>query len=242
MFRATSVRARHLLAVAGLAATSLSDSRSRRTLQCDYAPLNQAKFPSTMTIHDSQFKLVSSGTRKVTFIGISVYDLGLYIDTLDIPVLNTKLRALQIDSEEKLIATLMNPVKGAEFMDTLDTISFSIRIMPVRNTDVAHMRDGFVRGITARHDPDEQTLQAFKEFFPNPRKSFNKEQVMLLTCWKGQKLDLDIDNHDYGTFSAHGDEAKRLLRAFFATYVSGSKVACEPVRKEFIEQIVHEAF
>lgn len=241
MFRANAIHLRKLLALTALAATSAGASIPYKALQCDYSPLNKAGFPSKMTIRDSQFDLISSGTRKVTFLGISVYDIGLYIDTHDIPVLNAKLKALQIDSKEDLKAHLMDPITGVEFMEILNDISLSIRITPVRNTDIAHMRDGFVRGITARHDPEEQVLQGFKEFFPNPRKSFNKQQIMLLTCWKGKELELDIDGHDYGVFSANGDEARRLLQSFIGTYVSGAKVACEPVRKEFIEQIVQEA-
>lgn len=191
-----------------------------------------------LKIKQHDFSLVAAGTRKVTFLSISVYNIGIYIDTEDISVLNAALKDLYIDSLEDLQLYLQDPMKGSNFLDRLNDVSFSLRITPVRNTDIAHMRDGFVRGILLRYDPDEQTLKAFKEFFPNPRRAFLKDEVMSLTLWKNRSLDLDIDGHDYGTFQAQGEEAKQLLRAFFGTYTSGKKVADEPLRREFIQQII----
>lgn len=202
-----------------------------------------------MKLKDSDFTLVSSGTRKVTFLSISVYDLGIYIASTDVPHLNARLAALHIDTPEQLHAYLLDPETGSRFLESLvKEVSVAVRITPVRNTDIAHMRDGFVRGILARMDPMTESLESFKEFFPSPRKKFNKEEVMILTSWKGKRLDLSIDGHDYGAYEATGlndaDVAKDrvgVIAAFVATYVAGKKVACEPLRTEFIQQISQEA-
>lgn len=235
---------RHLLAPSLIAVSAaglaIGVQNTRHRLRCDYSPANTVGLPSSLTIKDAQFKLVASGTRKVTFLSISVYDVGIYIDTDDIPRLNAALRSLQVESPTELEAHLRDPVRGAEFLNRLEDVSLALRITPVRNTDIAHMRDGFVRGVLLRHDPAEQSLQSFKEFFPNPRKAFLKTDTMLLTVWKGHKLDLDINGHDYGTYQGQGQEAKQLLRAFIGTYTSGLKVASEPLRQEFVHQITQE--
>lgn len=202
-----------------------------------------------MRLDGSDFTLISSGTRKVTFLSISVYDLGIYIALADIPQLNARLAALHIDTPEQLHAYLLDPETGSRFIESLvKEVSIAVRITPVRNTDIAHMRDGFVRGILARMDPMTESLESFKEFFPSPRKKFNKEEVMILTSWKGKKLELSIDGHDYGTYEAAGltnaemaQDRVGVIAAFIATYVAGKKVACEPLRTEFVQQIAQEA-
>lgn len=175
----------------------------------------------------------------MTFLSIAVYDVGIYIHTAheDMAKLITELKS-EDDQSLDLQARLLDPVKGSELLDKILDLSLAIRITPTRNTDIAHMRDGFVRGVLARFEPDEASLQAFKEFFPNPRKSFTKDQVMLLTSWNGRDLRLEIDGHDYGSFSAHAKASRKLVKSFLATYISGLKVASEPVRQEFVQQLV----
>ncbi|CCG82458.1 Uncharacterized protein C18G6.01c [Taphrina deformans PYCC 5710] len=233
---------RFILPVAALSSAGLASAvqNQKRRLHCDYSPRNTPKLPPSLRIKDKDFILVAAGTRKVTFLSISVYDVGIYISSSDIPHLNAALRSIQVDSPTALIEHLKDPVDGASFLNALDNVSYAVRITPVRNTDIAHMRDGFVRGVLLRHNPDAESLQSFKDFFPNPRKAFLKTDVMLLTVWNGQRLDLDINGHDYGTYQGFGVETSNLLKAFIGTYTSGKKVASEELRQEFVEQIVQE--
>lgn len=203
-----------------------------------FEPVNKAQFPTVLEVDKSTFELVSSGTRRVTFLSIAVYDVGIYLCTDDIGKLRTELRSRDLGSLAELQAKLLDPMEGPELFDALLDLSFAIRITPTRDTDIAHMRDGFVRGILARCDSDEDSLQSFKEFFPNPRRSFKRNQIMLLTSWKGRELNLNIDGHNYGSFEAHTEGAKsQIIKSFLATYVAGKKVASESVRQEFVTQI-----
>lgn len=217
-------------------------SRGRtESLSCDYNPRNEALFPAYITRRDDQiFKLVSSGTRKVTFLSISVYNVGIYIADSDISTLNNSLRTLNLTTDSLKDALLSSDHGNKFFESILDNVSVMIRITPVRDTDIAHMRDGFVRGITARCRPDEFALQGFKDSFPNPRTPFKKHSTMLLTVWKPQLggMQLEIDGHDYGSYNT--ESARTLLKAFIMTYISGQRVASEPVRQEFIAQILKE--
>lgn len=215
----------------------------KRPLRCDYTPTNRPAFPKTITRRNTPFQLVSADTRKVTFLSISVYDVGLYVAQEDIAVINAALKDLKIDSKQDLEAHLVDPNKGAAFFDRiLNDISFVVRITPVRNTDIAHIRDGFVRGIVARIDPDVEALESFKESFPNPRKPFLKESVMTITLWKRSagQMEIDIDGHDYGGYNNDDDKKRGITSSFLSTYLSGKKVASESLRLEFIRQITKE--
>ena len=241
-YRPLFTHARPLRFAIGALGVSAIYHATQPKLKCDYSPQNTPQFPNEVVRkHNKVFKLVSSGTRKVTFLSISVYHVGVYVAEEDIPSLNNRLRAISATTSTDLSKYLVSDPKASEFFDSiLDDLSVVIRITPVRNTDIAHMRDGFVRGILARCKPEDLTLQGFKDSFPNPRTAFNKDSVMLLTVWKQRLggLELEIDGHDYGAFNVDG--ARPLLKAFASTYLSGSRVASEPVRREFVEQIVKE--
>lgn len=216
-------------------------------LRCDsyqgpqrfFRPSNQPQFPDTINIKGKKFDLVSSGTRRVTFLSIAVYDVGIYMDTnkQDMSRMIQQVRAVAGEDSSSIRSDMLASKQGDQLIDCILDMSMAIRITPTRNTDIAHMRDGFVRGVLARFEPDESSLKAFKGFFPNPRRAFAKNQVMLLTSWRHGDLELDIDGHDYGSFSGKGDDAKKLIKSFLATYISGAKVASEPVRQEFVKQI-----
>ncbi|KAL9108198.1 MAG: hypothetical protein Q9187_008325, partial [Circinaria calcarea] len=107
--------------------------------------------------------LLGLGVRTVSFLSIQVYVVGLYIATPDIAALQSRLvrrvagtetaSALVPSEKEQLKRMLLDGEVSEEIWDTVlrdGGIRSVIRIVPTRNTDFAHLRDGWVRGITAR--------------------------------------------------------------------------------------------
>ncbi|MCJ1255314.1 Altered inheritance of mitochondria protein 18 mitochondrial [Lignoscripta atroalba] len=119
---------------------------------------------------NQEYHLLGLGIRTVSFLSIQVYVVGLYISTADISTLQARLvkkvagtetaSTLVADEKETLRAMLLGE-KGTgsgsrsdeEIWDQVlreGGIKSVIRIVPTRNTDFGHLRDGWVRGITAR--------------------------------------------------------------------------------------------
>ncbi|KAF8418825.1 chalcone-flavanone isomerase-domain-containing protein [Tirmania nivea] len=107
-----------------------------------------------------EYVLLGWGVRTVSFLRVQVYVAGLYIHRGDLPLLHRRLLAGPAPPTSAAAALMGPPVR------TL------LRIVPVRNTDWAHLRDGFVRAVLAHALPDDHdhedfsaALAAFKALF-----------------------------------------------------------------------------
>ncbi|KIJ21514.1 hypothetical protein PAXINDRAFT_95084 [Paxillus involutus ATCC 200175] len=117
-------------------------------------PATSIEFPKELRI-PSRFplpphSLVGVGVRTVSFLGIKVYSVGFYADLAN-PKLHIPITATP---EEKIHHIVRNT-------------SCVIRIVPTRNTSYSHLRDGFVRALTARVQlaRSRQTLSPETELF-----------------------------------------------------------------------------
>ena len=112
---------------------------------------------------EHEYQLLGLGIRTVSFLSIQVYVVGLYIATPDIAALQSRLvrrvagtetaSTLVPSEKEQLKRMLLDGEMSEEVWDAVlreGGIRSVIRIVPTRNTDFAHLRDGWVRGITAR--------------------------------------------------------------------------------------------
>ncbi|PGH17769.1 hypothetical protein AJ79_00910 [Helicocarpus griseus UAMH5409] len=120
-----------------------------------------------------QYTLIGQGIRTVSFLSIQVYVVGLYIATSDIAAIQQRLvrraatptsasavnesavaaTSLVPGEREELKKMLLDPEKGEEIWNQVlrdSGIRTALRIVPTRNTDFLHLRDGWVRAITAR--------------------------------------------------------------------------------------------
>ncbi|KAK0735336.1 chalcone-flavanone isomerase-domain-containing protein [Apiosordaria backusii] len=215
---------------------------------------------TTSTSPETEYTLVGLGTRTVTFIGISVYVVGFYVATADIASLQSALvkkvnpiaTTLVPGERDQLRSALLDPVEGAKTWDELLSHGIparsAFRIIPVRDTDFHHLRDGFVNAIKARGPElsgngvdDEEFGQAVKQF----RAVFNRGKVP-----KGKELILARD--DKGHLSIAFDAGKksggrqligvvedeRVSRALWLNYLAGKQVASEPARRSIVEGIM----
>ncbi|KAK3499584.1 chalcone-flavanone isomerase-domain-containing protein [Neurospora hispaniola] len=208
----------------------------------------------------TEYTLVGFGLRTVTFIGIQVYVVGYYVATADVASLQSALTkkvnpiatTLVAGERDQLRTDLLDPAKGKEIWDGLLANGIParsvFRVIPVRDTDFHHLRDGFVRAIQARAGKvgDEQFGEAMKDF----RQIFNrgkvpaKQELLLIRDGEG-KLSVVYDD---GGNKKEGRPAGRQLvgtvddervsRALWLNYLAGKKVASEPARKSIVEGIM----
>lgn len=146
-------------------------------------PATQIRLPRQLDINGQTYRLLGFGPRSVTFLSIKVYVVGLYVPA-----------NLQIDHQTP-------PVSLAQ------TVPALLYIAPTRGTGAAHLRDGFVRSLTAymKQLPvegmspeivaDQQQhmltdIDAFKALFP--KANIAKGAVLLLEqTTKGLRLTFD---------------------------------------------------
>jgi hypothetical protein len=121
-----------------------------------------------------------------------------------------------------------------------------IRIVPTRNTDFHHLRDGWVRQITDRAQTpankgeyqDESfgvSMQEFKALFN--RGSVPKQKELLLIRDHQGKLAVWYDD---GKFPQRLGEVadERISRAVWLNYLAGKTVASEGARKSIVEGVM----
>ncbi|KAL4874455.1 chalcone-flavanone isomerase-domain-containing protein [Aspergillus karnatakaensis] len=125
---------------------------------------------------EEEYQLLGLGIRTVSFLKIQVYVVGLYVAKSDISELQRRLvetavhppsddqvisNAVGASSATSLVSTerqrlkelLLDEEKGEDAWNTIlkePGLRTVFRIVPTRNTDFLHLRDGWVRGITAR--------------------------------------------------------------------------------------------
>lgn len=207
----------------------------------------------------TEYTLVGLGMRTVTFIGIQVYLVGLYVATQDIAKLqhylvkkiNPVATTLIPSEKDDMRKRLRDPKEGEEMWDGIlkeAGCRTAFRISPVRDTDFHHLRDGFVRAITGRAQRDKAyndeafglAMKDFKALFN--RGSVPKKQEMLL-C-RGQTGELAV------TYGGEGEGGKmkrdvmgtikdeRLSRLLWLNYLAGNKVASDEARTNIIEGVM----
>lgn len=203
---------------------------------------------------DTEYTLVGLGTRSVSFLGINVYVVGYYVATADIAELQARLirrvnpiASTLISSEkDELRAKLLDPVEGEAIWDELLRSGVParscVRVVPVRDTDFPHMRDGFVRAIQPRVDgaKDEKFGEAMREF----KRIFNrgkvpKQQELLMLRGRDGRLTMVFDDGKSAERQVLGTvDDERISRALWMNYLGGKKVASEEVRKNIVSGVM----
>lgn len=149
---------------------SIQSDASVDTVDC-----NKAVDPIPIKISSplsTQYELIGYGNREVSFLKFQVYALGLYIATEDLPlvkkILNSKFIESfyeDIDKTETLDehrANLSRALNDPQVSNILirnllsSGVRFTARICAIRNTDLSHLRDGFIR--TIRNNPNYSKL------------------------------------------------------------------------------------
>ncbi|KAK3297119.1 chalcone-flavanone isomerase-domain-containing protein [Chaetomium fimeti] len=210
----------------------------------------------------TEYTLVGLGLRTVTFINLQVYVVGYYVATADIAALQSALTkkvnpiatTLVAGEREELRAALLDPAEGERTWDELLSAGVparsAFRVVPVRDTDFHHLRDGFVRAVQARASPAAAADDSFGEAMRQFRAVFNRGSVpkrkeLLLVRDETGRMSIAYDG---GANKKEGRPAGRQLigvvedervsRALWLNYLAGKKVASEPARKSIVEGLM----
>lgn len=229
---------------------------------------------------EEQYQLVGLGIRTVSFLSIQVYVVGLYVAKSDISELHQRLLRTAVHppgqskgellagaesatslvpvEREQLKKVLLDPEHGEKAWNTIlkqDGMRTVWRIVPTRNTDFLHLRDGWVRGLTARAQnaiakakesggssefQDESFGSAVNDlkavFGGGQRKSMSKgESLMLARSAHGA---LDALYQPDATKSPRwlgrvSDE--RVSRLVWLNYLAGKTVSSEGARQNVVD-------
>jgi len=217
-----------------------------------------------MTLASTEYTLVGLGTRTVTFVGIQVYVVGYYVATADIAALQEALvkkvnpiaTTLVPGERDKLRADLLDPAASEQTWNELLASGIParsvFRVVPVRDTDFHHLRDGFVRAIQARV-PAETAKggdEAFGEAMRQFRGVFNrgsvpKKKELLLIRDEHGKLSIvyeDVGNKKEGRPAGRHligvVDDERVSRGLWLNYLGGKKVASEPARQSIVNGLM----
>ncbi|PSN68095.1 hypothetical protein BS50DRAFT_600044 [Corynespora cassiicola Philippines] len=115
---------------------------------------------------EAEYTLLGLGIRKVSFLRVQVYVVGLYVRTSSLGALqnhliktvNPSASALIPGEKEDLRKALVDSEKSNEIWESIlsrkgtDGVDLAIRIVPTRGTDFKHLQDGLMRGIASRTD------------------------------------------------------------------------------------------
>lgn len=207
---------------------------------------------------EAEYQLLGLGIRTVSFLGIEVYVVGMYIATDDIarfqealirkidPIAST----LVAGEKEKLKALLLDPEKSEEVWNSVlkETGTRTlIRIVPTKNTDFHHLRDAWVRVITSRAQKPaykaECSDEAFGEAVGQLKTMLNRgtvpkgKEFLLARNGRG-KLAVWYDDGKVGAQRLGQVEDERISRALWLNYLAGKTVASEPARKSIVEGVM----
>jgi hypothetical protein len=223
-------------------------------------------FPKTIDLPDdgenesTTYQLVGLGVRTVSFLSIEVYVVGLYVALDDIHNLQSAMLS-QIDpiattatepEREKLKAWLLSQDGERVWNNVLKSghMRTMFRIVPTRNTDFGHMRDGFVRGIAAKqkarvfqHTADDAQPETFEDDafakgmddfkgILGGKRSLKKGETMLLL------------RNAFGDFEVRTDKVlgivkdERISRLLWLNYLGGKTVSSEKARKSVVDGVM----
>ncbi|EJT76617.1 hypothetical protein GGTG_06534 [Gaeumannomyces tritici R3-111a-1] len=240
-------------------------------------PVSAAPAPASATAivnplaseQTTEYTLVGLGTRSVSFLSINVYVVGFYVATADIAALQARLvkrinpiaTTLIANEKDDLRQALLDPAQSEEVWNELLREGIparsAFRILPVRDTDFHHLRDGFVRAIQARSDKIQNEAQGdggadsvavkdkFGESVRQFRHAFNRGKVP-----KAKELLLARDGDGkLGIIYSDGSpkrereligtvDDERVSRALWLNWLGGKKVASEPARASIVDGIM----
>ncbi|KAK9350286.1 chalcone-flavanone isomerase-domain-containing protein [Lipomyces doorenjongii] len=202
-------------------------------------------FMRSVTIDGSEFWLLGLGVRTVSFLKLHVYAVGIYVAKDDVPEILTTVESISSDLDTRSI--VLDNKLGLEIFDALlqQPIRFALRIVPVRNTDFGHLRDGFVRSVMASikshhsiigdadtSDGINQLRSLFSRKLSVPK---NGELMMtmnksgMLNCTYSPKIK---DSEILGTVTD-----RSVVKALMLHYLAGPQAASEQARVAFADSV-----
>jgi hypothetical protein len=258
--------------------------------QGNSTPSNIQSGDEVIGTEEEEYQLLGLGIRTVSFLRIQVYVVGLYVAKSDIVELQQRLVQVAVNppSEEQVISNpvgatsatslvsterqllkelLLDEEKGEDVWNAIlkdDGLRTAFRIVPTRNTDFLHLRDGWVRGITARAQKanlkakaaaqvgeaaplgeyqDESfgsAMNDFKGLFGGgQRKNVPKGQTLVLMRSAHGELDALFQPDAAKPFRFMGRVSdERIGRLVWLNYLAGKNVSSEDARRSVVDGVM----
>lgn len=235
---------------------------------------------------EEEYQLIGLGIRTVSFLRIQVYVVGMYIAKTDISELQQRLVRTAINppgnqsmvtdvpgasnatslvpaERQQLKDLLLDPERGDDAWSAVlkaDGLRTAFRIVPTRNTDFLHLRDGWVRGISARaqhaiaktKDAGSAAPSEFQEdsfgaalndlkavFGGGQRKSVPKGQTLILLRNAQGAMDaLYRPDQTKPTRWMGRVPDERISRLIWLNYLAGKNVSSEGARSSIVDGVM----
>lgn len=222
---------------------------------------------------EEEYQLMGLGVRTVSFLSIQVYVVGFYVAKGDMGRLQEELvRAYMpsgssasalVQGEKEDLRKMLLDGKGSEAIWTQvlkeGGVRSAVRIVPTRDTNFGHLRDGWMRGVDARgkgpefEGPDfKSAVDEFKGMMGG-RGSVGKGRVLLLgrgargdlRAWVEEDVAANAEARQQNT-RIKGDRMsilgsvrdERISRLVWMGYLAGKNVASEAARRSVIDGVM----
>ncbi|QPG73785.1 hypothetical protein FOA43_001099 [Brettanomyces nanus] len=214
------------------------------------------------------FQLIGYGIRQVTFLHMNVYALGLYIAKEDLSLVKQIFNSRYLESlyekpnpelsqKEALEKALEDNKLSTVLIENLLNagVRFTARICALRNTDLSHLRDGFVRTIKnsdrykeIMKQNDEQSeklakgVDELRSVMNSHRmKAYRNSRVFMEIIDQG-KIRISVKiwdrNHFRDPVVMGIVEEPLVSKLLFSCYLSGANPLVGNVRKTAAENLV----
>ena len=217
---------------------------------------------------EEEYQLLGLGIRKVSFLKIQVYVVGLYVAKGDMGRLQEELVRASVGSgastlvqgeKEDLKKTLLDGDGSTKVWSEVlkeGGVRSAVRIVPTRNTNFSHMRDGWIRGIDLRGQGKEFEGEDFKmavdqfKGMLGGRGSVGKGKVLLLgrgsngalRAWVEEdagETDSNDSTRKGGRMTLLGTIAdERISRLVWMGYLAGQHIASEDARRSVVDGVM----
>lgn len=219
-------------------------------------------------LEEEEYQLLGLGIRKVSFLRIQVYVVGLYVAKGDMERLQDELVRASVGSgastlvqgeKEDLKKTLLDGEGSTKvWLEVLKEggVRSAVRIVPTRDTNFSHMRDGWIRGIDLRGKGKEFEGEDFKmavdqfKGMLGGRGSVGKGKVLLLgrgangalRAWVEEDAggaDSKTSRREGGGMTLLGTvKDERISRLVWMGYLAGQNTASEDARRSIVDGVI----
>ncbi|KAG0242537.1 hypothetical protein BGW41_003895 [Actinomortierella wolfii] len=204
-------------------------------------PDSKLEIPRTIPAEDgSPARLLGLGVRKITFLQVQVYVVGLYVKASDLDDHNSRFRTIpEIQKFQKDDNQSADEAYRAMVRAPVELV---LRIAPVRNTNGPHLRDGFTRSLTqAAKDQKLNTvdneeamdgIMEFKNLFPKGK--INVGSALLFRKHADGIMTIEFDGETLGII-----KNEWVIENFFMGYLQ-SKKPISPKARDSIGNAIHD--
>jgi len=195
-------------------------------------PETSISFPTFLAHNETTKTLVGIGLRRISFLKVGVYVIGLYMSESDVKSLKNVDSWKAYDKnafirEETLVNELLS-----------QPVDITVRIEPIRTTNGAHLRDGFTRSLLQRmrdqskdlsEDDEREILVAIKDFKSRfPHSVVKPGSAFLFTKLRDGRLKMEFEGEDLGVINS-----KWLAVNFLMTYLTSDKPVSPAAKESF---------